>query len=87
MNTEEAIKLNDKRWNELILEKYIKRTDYANMVKILDSRRKKDVKILTKALQDLNKTIKKLRKQDIFLNELLDEREQEIRNLKEGGNE
>ncbi len=45
--------------------------------------KKKEVKILIKAIFDMSKTIKKLKKQEEFLNELLDKKDEELK--KEAG--
>lgn len=47
------------------------------------SKRKKEFRTLLNTIKDLNKTIKRLKAQEIFLNELLDKREAEIKCLKE----
>ena len=57
----------------------INRTDYNIWKKIIESKRKKEFKILLKAMQDMNKTISKLKKQEEFLNELLDKRENDFK--------
>ncbi len=82
MEIKEAIKLNNDKWNKEIFKNYTRRNNYDEMVKILNSRKRKDVKILIKAMLQLNKKIEKLKSQEIFLNELLDERERELDKLK-----
>ncbi len=77
---QEFIDKNNKDWNELIVKKYILRSEHKEFMKIIDSRRKKDFRILLRGIQDLNKTIKKLKEQEIFLNELLDNRESDLNN-------
>jgi len=87
MEIKEAIEKNDLRWNEIVKEKYMSRTDYTLGLKTIEARRKKEIKILTKAMLDLNKTISKMKKQEDFLNELLDEKIEVQRlhpNLKNG---
>ena len=51
MEIEEAIKLNNNKWNEEILKNYTRRNNYDEMVKILNSRKRKDIRILMKAMQ------------------------------------
>ncbi len=75
---QEFINKNNGDWNKLIVDKYILRSEHKTFTKIIDSGRKKDFKILLKGIQDLGKTIKKLKKQEIFLNELLDNREHNL---------
>lgn len=43
-------------------------------LEILYKKRKAEVRVLINTVKDLNKTIKKLKKQEVFLNELLDKR-------------
>lgn len=69
------------RNSNLIREKYIPIRDYERNFKMFESKKKKEFKILLKAMQDLNKTIRKLKEQEIFLNELIDERDEKIRTL------
>lgn len=83
MKTKEAIRLNNKEWNEKIFNNYTHNSNYTQMVKILNSSKKRDIKTLIKAMQNLNKKIRKLKSQEIFLNELLDKREEEIKELKQ----
>ena len=61
---------------------YISRTEHEEIVRKLKAKGRKKVKILTKAIQDLNRTSKKLKEQESFLNEILDKREFEIKELK-----
>ena len=49
---------------------------------ILLRKSKKEKKVLVKTVIELGKIIKKLKKQEIFLNELLDEREEQIKSQK-----
>ena len=80
---QKAINKNNQDWNDLIKKKYILFSDYKKIIKIIDSRRKKGFKVLLKGMQDLNKTIKKLEEQEMFLNNLLDDRELKIQKAKE----
>ena len=75
---QEFINKNNRDWNKLIVEKYILRSEYSVFVKIIESKQRKEFKVLLKAMQDLNKTIRKLKEQEIFLNNLLDIREHKI---------
>jgi len=71
----------NKRWNDEIKNKYILLTDYERNFKIFESKKKKEFRILLKAMQDLNKTIENLKEQEVFLNDLIDERDRKIKKL------
>ena len=68
-------------FSDIIRNKYILISDYKNNIKRIKSKKKKEFNLLLKAIQDLNKTIKKLKSQEVFL---LDEREASLKkqNLK-----
>ena len=51
-------------------------------LKIKLAKKKKGLKILTKAMRSLSKTIKKAKEQEEFLNTLLDERDEELTDLR-----
>ena len=74
---------NDKNWNDLVKSKYVLISEQKILLKKLESKRKKDFYVLFRAIKDLNKTIKKLKEQEIFLNELLDNRESQIKKARE----
>ena len=80
---EKFMNKNEKKWNDLIRSKYILISEHKTILKKVESKRKKEFNVLFKAIKDLNKTIKKLGKQEIFLNELLDNRELKIKRARE----
>lgn len=78
---QEFLNKNDTEWNKYIEDKYILISNHKIILNKLESRRKKEFRVLLRSIQNLNKIIKKLKSQEEFLNELLDKRELEIKEL------
>jgi len=78
-----AVKLNEEMFLERIDELSRENKHKGFLLKEETKLRKKTFSTLNKAMKDLSKGIKKRDRQILFLNELLDKRELEIKGLKD----